>query len=431
MAIPEGFTRGGHDLDPPAEVAPRSHHPYSPSTLQSLEACPCYQSRDNKHARTIIGTISHNVAETGVDDARLDDDDAAAVAECLDFYEKRRQGALEFRNRTARLHIEDDIPEIIELKETNLPIDNCEWEETITDFKTGEKTTRKVTATTAGFIDAAIISHCRTYAEIFDWKFGMWSVEKADNNLQGIAYALGMLKMYPTLKSVLFWFKQPNTNGLSHCLIKREDIAKFYLRIQVIVERAKRARASGNFDMANPMVPNCNFCANIGACTKVTGFICKVGSKFHPLAIPADITPSMVHSPHDTKLGMMLAQVAAVWAKAYRSQVTDRTIGGRQPMPEGYFITQKSDREIIDAGKYKTLALAHLTPEEYETTLTPAFGAVEELISAKAPRGQKKHTLDAFKQKLEEEGAVKRGEPYSFLKAISSEKEKDTQQPTQ
>src|SRR6266705_1203291 len=96
----------------------RTHHPYSPSTLQSLEACPCYQSRENKHARTIIGTISHNVAETGVDDARLDDDDAAAVAECLDFYEQRLRGALSFRQQS--LDRNNPVREIIELKETNL-----------------------------------------------------------------------------------------------------------------------------------------------------------------------------------------------------------------------------------------------------------------------------------------------------------------------
>src|SRR5688572_24995158 len=65
----------------------RVHHPYSPSTLQSIEACPCYKSRPSQHVRTIIGTLAHKATETRRDDDRLDDDDASAVAQCLDFYD--------------------------------------------------------------------------------------------------------------------------------------------------------------------------------------------------------------------------------------------------------------------------------------------------------------------------------------------------------
>src|ERR1043166_7522375 len=67
----------------------RPHHPYSPSWLQSGEACPCYRSRDSKHERTIAGTIAHKASEKQEDDNRLSDDDALAVAECLDFYDSR------------------------------------------------------------------------------------------------------------------------------------------------------------------------------------------------------------------------------------------------------------------------------------------------------------------------------------------------------
>jgi hypothetical protein len=180
--------------------------------------------------------------------------------------------------------------------------------------------------------------HDGTYAEIFDWKFGMWAVEKADNNLQGIAYALGMFHKFPKLEQVRFWFKQPHLDGIAERLVTRDEIPKLYLRIQVVVETAKRARASGSFALARPMVPNCNFCANVGVCDKVAVFACKVGSKFHPLEIPADITPSKIHDPKNTKLLIMLAQVMGVWAKAARAQVTDRVLRGAQVMPEGFKI---------------------------------------------------------------------------------------------
>jgi hypothetical protein len=429
--INDNFTLGDPNEPKPVVKEEREHHQYSPSTLQSLEACPCYQSRQTEHVRTIAGTIAHGAAETGEDDMRLGDDDAAAVAECLDFYEKRLILAKNARlQELLRPTHNGPIGEIIELKETYLPVDDCSWVQETIDFCTGKKETRTVKSTTAGYIDSAIVMHDGTYAEIFDWKFGMWAVEKAENNLQGIAYALGMMRAYPKLEQVRFWFKQPHIDGIAHRLVTRDEVPKLYLRIQIIVERAKLARASGNFDMARPMVPNCNFCANIGACTKVAEFACKVGSKFHPLEIPADITPSKVQDPKNTQLLIMLAQVMGVWAKAARSQVTDRVLRGAQPIPDGFSITQKSDREVVDAKKFKEVAMRVITPEEYESACTVGFGAVEKLISDKAPRGHKKASIETFKVALEEAGAVKRGEPYSFLRAVSVKDESENKPTT-
>src|SRR6267142_3971383 len=237
----------------------RTHHPYSPSKLQYLEACPCYENRESNHERTLAGTIAHGVAESGKDDNRLGDDDAAAAAECLDFVEQRR-----------RLMQEDALAvPIIELKETYLPIDDLQFAD--------------AQSTTAGYIDHGFISHDGTYAEIFDWKFGFWPVEQADNNLQGLAYCLGTFHRFPKLEKVRFFFKQPHLQTISDVLVSRADVPALYLRIQVVVARARAARTAGNFDTARPMVPVCNFCAHIAKCPKVTEFACRVGAKFHPL----------------------------------------------------------------------------------------------------------------------------------------------------
>jgi hypothetical protein len=295
----------------------RKHHPYSPSTLQALEACPCYMSRtDVVHIRAIKGTIAHNVVEKRVDDARLDDDDAIAAAECIEFYDRRLTLARRLETETAK---------VIELKESYLPIDNVTW------MENGEE----VRGTTSGYIDAAIIAPDRAYAEIFDWKMGLWSVEQVENNLQGLAYALGLMRAYPTLHSVRFFFVQPRTKGVTGHVVTRAELPQLYLRIQIIVEKARAARAAGHFESARPMVPNCNFCSRIGDCTKVTGFACKVGRKFHPLGIPENVTPSVLQDPSQTKLGMELASVMATWAAAFRSQVNDRVIRGGQPVPDG------------------------------------------------------------------------------------------------
>jgi hypothetical protein len=411
------------------KVEAREHHPYSPSTLQSLEACPCYQSVQSEHVRTIAGAIAHGATESRADDLRLDDEDAAAVAECLDFYDRRLSMAKDARlQELIKPTHNGPIGEIIELKESYLPVDDSQIPETVIDFLTGEKTTRTVKALTAGYIDAAIVMHDGTYAEIFDWKFGMWAVEKADNNLQGIAYALGMFHKFPKLEQVRFWFKQPHLDGIAERLVTRAEISKLYLRIQVVVAKAKEARKSGSFALARPMVPNCNFCANVGACDKVTAFACNVGSKFHPLEIPADITPSKIHDPKNTKLLIMLAQVMGVWAKAARSQITDRVLRGAQPVPEGFKITSKADREVIDPKKFKEVSLKHMTPEEYESACSVTFGAVEKIVGDKSPRGSKAANIREFQKSLEDSGAVKKGDSYSFLKAESTKEDSEKTQ---
>lgn len=423
---------------PGAEPEQRPHHDYSPSTLQSLEVCPNYQSKqsDTPHPRTVIGTIAHGATETGEDDARLSDDDTEHVAACIDFYERRKTLMHEARARevqqravghwgakveigeeaNAELRAEGEVPPVKELKETYLPVDDAVFVDEVKPPYGNEK--RTVLGTTAGYIDSALINHDRTYAEIFDWKFGRWPVEEAVNNLQGIAYALGMFRGIATLKKVRYFFKQPLIDYITDAEIAREDIPEHYLRIQVIVARARIARTRGDWSMARAMAPACNFCAHIGECPVVTEFALSVGKKFSPLEIPPDITPTMVHNEHDTRIGLTLSEVMAVWAKAFKGVITNRVLGRLAEPPDGYTIASRTPREIADEKKYREVALRYLTEEEYAATLKASFGSVEQLISDKAPRGQKKAEVEKFGREIEECGAVVKGNGYSFLQAV-------------
>lgn len=424
----------------------RKHHSYSPSTQQTLEACPCYRSRkDVVHIRAIMGTIAHEVTESGEDDARLSDEDTLAAVECIEFYERRKLLMEEARNREVEricigmagndshpdIHAEcanAQVPKLTELKETYLAVDAKVFFDLYTDPLTGELVSEHVTATTAGYVDRALINHDQTRAELFDWKFGMWPVEEAGNNLQGIGYLLGLFRKIPTLQEVHFWFKQPLLNAVSDAKFTRDEADKLYLRIQVVTARAREARRLMDFSMAKPMVPACNFCANIGVCPKVTEFVCQVGSKFHPIEIPADITPSMVHDPKNSDLGLKLAGVVKVWADAFRRQVSDRVIRGDAPIPDGQMIVSMQKREIIDKDKFKEVTLKYITEEEYMKTLDPTFTPIEDIITEKAPRGHKKAQVEAYQTELINSGAVKKGDPFSFLKAVPAKKEKVTQE---
>lgn len=402
----------------------RTHHPYSPSSLQSLEVCPCFQSRESKHVRTIIGTIAHKVTETREDDLRLSDEDAAAAAECLDFYDGRVKLAIGSRQDAVNMKAhalggdnglslaERLISPVIELQEAYLSVDDI-------IFSDGVK------ATTAGFVDRVIVTHCRTYAELFDWKFGMWPVEKAENNVQGIAYTLGLFRKYPTLNAARFFFKQPHTGDITHSYFTREMLPALYLRVAAIVARARKARAlaaKGDFSMANPTVPNCLFCANIAECTKVLDIAIKVGKKFNPLMVPDDITPTKIHNARDTKFGMQLCAVLAVWAPAYRGRLTDRVLNRTVDCPEGFMIAEgHSSRKVKDVKKLREIAEQYLSKEVYDKLLSqePTFGDLESAIQEQAPRGHKTRVLQEFQKKILESGAVAPGDSYPYLKAVA------------
>lgn len=402
----------------------RPHHPYSPSTLQNLEYCPHWRSRQDitPHHRALAGTRAHGVVESGEDDSRLSDDDAIAAAECLDFVEQRRLGMLaearQAREAELTLHVKDLVQPVKptefefegavqEIKEAYLPVDSLKFPD--------------CESTTAGYVDRVLINYNQTYAELFDWKFGFWPVEKAEDNLQGIAYTLGLFAKYIRLKKATLFFKQPHLGTVSQATFTREQVPALYLRVQTVVARAREARKLNDFSLAKPGVPVCNFCGELGRCSRVCEFACKVGRKFHPLEIPEDITPSMLMDSKQTALGLRLAAVLKIWCDAFRRQVTDRVLRGDAELPAGQKIQEMAKRELIDPKKFKIIALRYLTEAEYESTLESSFGAVEDLISEKAPRGQKKNTVAEFRQGLLDSGAVKMGDSFSFLRAVAGE----------
>jgi hypothetical protein len=410
-----------------SEAEARSHHRYSPSTLQNREACPCYTGRDGTHVRAIAGTLAHGVVETGKDDNKLGDEDALAAAECLDFVESRRVLLEEAREAAIKQWVKTAIhptssgnlfPPVQELKEIELAVDDCK-------FADGS------TSTTSGYVDRCLIDHTETYAELFDWKFGAWAVEPAETNLQGIAYVLGLFRHFPKLKKIRFFFRQPLIDYNSDATFTRDQVPALYLRVQTVVARARAAKEAMDknpldFSTANPCVPACNFCGNIGRCPKVTAFACQVGAKFHPIEIPAEISPNAVLTDRDTKFALRLAQVVKVWAESFRAQVTDRVIRGDADLPDDQMIQTQSRRELINKAAFKTTALRYLTEEEYQNTLEVAFGEVEGAISDKAQRGVKKATVEQFQAELIAAGATRKGDPFSFLRAKTKTKTNET-----
>lgn len=389
----------------PESPTERKHHPYSPSTLASLEVCPSYVPRQSEklHERTIAGTIAHAAVESGQDDARLDDDDAAAVAECLLLVVERKNALT--------MNFSLPPPEVI--KEAYLPIDDCKFDDAV--------------ATTAGYVDFVLIRADKLHAELLDWKFGRWSVENAEKNLQGIAYALGLFHKIPTLKTITVWFKQPRIGGLTSATFTREQIPDLLLRVEVVVARARAARKADDFANAFATNPNCRFCANLARCPVVAKLALEIGKKYHPLKVPKDISPTGAHSPEETQLCMDLTGVVKEWAEAFRSRTTDRVLRGDAQPPTGFTLSYFTKRKIVDPDKLREVCLKFMSAKEYDALRGhPGFGDLEDVIREKTPRGQKDLAIDQFGAALLEGGAVSQGPKIPYLKAIDTAEKQQT-----
>lgn len=397
--------------DTPTTTEDRKHHPFSPSSIGSIEACPCYQGRQpvKLHERTKAGTIAHKAVETEEDDQRLKDWDAVAVAECIDF-------ALE-----KKTELEQECPgEVIVVKEAYLPADD----ETFLGLG------MFIEGTTAGFVDHIYIRADKKRAVMIDWKFGMWPVDPAESNPQGIAYIIGLFKRYPELESVELWFKQPHLGLTTTHTFYRNMMADYYLRVKVAVARAREARMQGDFSMALPFAPVCSFCDNIGRCPKVAEVAIKISEKYAPLELPADITPGRLLAPDAASMGLRACQVVKAWADGFRRQITERILLREMELPPGQTIEvrEKGNRKIFDFAKFKAVVLKWVPQSVLDSCLDASFGPIEDHITEQAPRGHKSKAVKEFQQELESAGAVTHGEGFSFLKAIPVKKEKTTTQ---
>lgn len=402
----------------------RVHHPYSPSTLQAREACPKYQPSQNETEASLAGTMQHDAVESGMDDPRIPDYQAAAVAECMAFAENRLKAYPGGSHcREIYLPVDDEMLCIEPVRQV-VNVDPDTGLESV-GFIGGHY----VQGTTAGYVDFAIVSWDEVEAELIDWKFGKWAVTEAKNNLQGIAYMLGLKKIFPKLKYCTVRFIQPHIDFSSSHTFEIEQPDAYHLRVKTVVQRAIIAGKNPNdFSMARPNTGACLFCALVGVCPKVAEFSLQIGTKFMPLALPKDISLSALSDPAQVSTGLKLAQIVQAWASGYRAQATAKAID-EDFLPDGYQLVPSQKTVVRLAKGVGNVAKEFLPPEDaekvealYEISLTP----LDKLISLRAPRGSKEATVKQFREKLLEAGHTEMGVPYAFLRQISSKDSEPT-----
>lgn len=374
--------------------AERSHHPTSPSSLQTREASACWVNRNESSEAAERGTKQHQSADSGQDDHELTDAEYLAVEATHIMVDQavQRLGPDAIAIREAYWHVDDRVI---------VAEDGSKW-----------------VGTSGGFADVVVISSDWTRAAVIDFKFGKWSVEPAENNLQGIAYALGVFHEAKlrghNMREVCVEFFSPHIGETSSHTFKSEEVPKLLLRVVAAAERAKdilgRIKKDPT-DLTNYTTSTsaCTFCGRIGWCPAIAKIGFQLGKKYQQIdveKIESDVRGLDLSDPAVAHAGLQLWAILGKAAAEYRKRVTERAIDQQEFIPKGYTLTVSYPREIQNLDKAIEISEQYLPKDVVHGMLSLPITTVEKEVSKRAERGHKERTVEEFAQKLEASGAV-------------------------
>ncbi len=388
----------------------RGHHPDSPSSLQSTEACAHFVNRQTESRASAAGSLQHKASETRNLDILEDAEQQHAVQRCIDL-EDAQTGWL--ANITEQ-------PVIIE-REVYLAV--CPEE-----FRTDEHG-KKWPGITGGYPD--FVARSSNLGLILDWKFGKIPVTPTRKNLQGISYALAIFQQHPDIDEILVQFFHPYLEideegrskydpAYSH-VFKRADMEEMEYHVRAVTARKAIARKEGLHSPTvrpRPCANLCIWCDLTGKCPELSKLAVAVSEKYSGVTLPDAVKVAELKKPEDYAAAFRAAGLLEAWAKDVKRRCVDAAMTEDLEIP-GYELVRRQERTIHSVSTVRDYAIrAGLTLAEFEECVTLPITKVETKIAdkVKALGGKAAPKVREFQEHLTESGAVTLGEGYVYLK---------------
>ena len=214
----------------------RGHAKVSPSQLNNRSACEGWLPERNKqiHPVTAEGTRCHEALETG-DDSLLESEwEERHVATCREYLEILPDAEVQ------------SIEPLIEI------LGGRTW----------------------GYADLVRLDRRVNpeSSDLVDYKFGYNPVKDSSENLQVIAYALGLFEKYPTLKEITAHLLMARLGKVSIHTFKRSEYTKLKQIVQEVLDKAENPDPA-NFNVS---YSNCVYCDRKGTCPALEAHTNKV-----------------------------------------------------------------------------------------------------------------------------------------------------------
>jgi hypothetical protein len=304
----------------------RKHAAISPSALKHFDDCPGYvrEERDDDepiHPVTAEGTLIHEALDND-DFSGLTKDQQELAGFCIDY-----AGMLP-----------TSVGEII--KEPKLDI----------------------AAGVFGYVDQVQIDE--DVADVLDWKMGWIRVEPASENLQGLAYSLGVFKKWQHIREVTVHFVQPRLGYVTAHTFTRDEMPAMEMRVRGIVARVSNVDLDDP-DSFTPCEHTCIYCARHN-CPAVAKAANTIGIRYAEakndhaktlaalenkkptglLDVPEQLYPKLLDKPEEMAKAMELLPIVERWCKSLRKRSNDMAFGEGIAIP-GYETAHRAGRKNV------------------------------------------------------------------------------------
>lgn len=152
-----------------------------------------------------------------------------------------------------------------------------------------------------GFYDTLILLTPETGVMV-DYKFGWMPVPPADQNLQGMGYAVGCFQKFPELQRLGIIFAQPKLGNVTRCSYKRTDLPVMVARIKGVIDKASRP------DKILKQGPYCDYCAKAATCSAVLNNAVQAVSVHQKLPMPITFTGLEIKTPEEAAKALYVIQ---------------------------------------------------------------------------------------------------------------------------
>ena len=312
------------------------HHPLGPSTLKHVEICPSYRSADETNPIAEEGTLLHEACEKRKLH-NLTHEQQQLVALCLNYVDTLKENSSKvYLERKLQIHLlgpdEKHLASIIHFPNI---------------FGTG---------------DVIICQEKREHIDLVDYKFGYGEIEDAEDNIQGQAYMVGAMDLFPWAKTCTVHFIQPRRDEVSSHVFRRDDLEEVRFRLRLVVERATEHDPA-----LNPETNTCRFCHNRLSCPALRDRLLPIARKHVDNDFAVDLlkkySPSQVSDPDVLSKMLEVAPAMEKWAQEAKKHAAKVAQETGEEIP-GYRIAYRSVQKKVTEPSTAYDSLKDVMPPE-------------------------------------------------------------------
>ena len=330
-----------------------AHAKIGPSSLNYRRQCRAFESTGGTSPAAEEGPLIHAAIEKDYYEA-LDTEQERLARTCLALLQ----------------HMEEDADEVHR------------------ELKVNIKLGKHVTFGTA---DRVIIKGKLGY--LVDFKFGRLGVPDANENLQAMAYAVGVFDKFPELDAIQTWLFLPRRDETSHCTIQRATLPSIRKTLETLFD-----------EITQPSPPRtpcaaCQYCTHADSCPALTASALILGRKLEPLLIPDSANPETMTPEVLDEIALPLARVLASWGNKVKDRATKLAMEGHD-FEHHKLVARARPVSLTDAPAVYDLVKDTVPVEEFLRATKVSLSQLKAVAKSLAERGKGKAAQDELVERL-------------------------------